>query len=383
MVNGFEKLIAYYVDLGEQPEVAGFISIKLEEQRAAVRGYANGRPLLSEQVEHYERKRKRFPVLDVALRHCKQVGAKLIIPQMQNLTRNEGFTSTLLKSGVEFVCLDQPLINNATLPALVENFKQMRLMHSARIRRGLEQTVAQLGNPNALKEITKVNKPKTENAVLFALILEPMVSHYRGQGYSQRKMVEALNEEGFVAPEGGQWVLSQLQKVLERIDVNIMALNLAKTLEEFDSKGFSLAQKAKALNAMKVSAPGWQTWDETNVQEIIERYQLIAEILSFNRFMLDYLPELAEYQNEGLTDEQIADRMNTKGISVPERIIWELRQEELIDEDEVHHQWEAQDIEILRQVGKRRIEDMDMIVYPNTLGKAIQIASGGESEEQL
>ena len=76
-------------------------------------------------------------------------------------------------------------------------------------------TSVPLGNPHAKKQIAAVNAVKKDYAYLYALMLEPVIN--AKAGLSQRKMVEYLNNEGIHAHEGGNWVLSQYQKVLHRI----------------------------------------------------------------------------------------------------------------------------------------------------------------------
>ena len=93
--------------------------------------------------------------------------------------------------------------------------------------------MSRLGNPNAAREIAKVNRIKVENAVLFALIMHPLIAQMLKEGLSQRKMVDRLNELGFTAPEGGKWVLSQFQKVLDRVKANELAMKVSDDLEKY------------------------------------------------------------------------------------------------------------------------------------------------------
>ena len=258
-----------------------------------------------------------------------------------------------------------------TLGAVVENIRFLREKHSRLISEGLARTMAQLGNPNALQEITKVNKPKTESAVLFALILSPIIAYYRMQGYSQRRMAQTLNDEGFSAPEGGHWVLSQLQKVLDRVDMNDVALTLCSTLDEFVQKKYTHAQMAKALTAMRAKSPGRKPWDDYLVDKVIERLQTIREIAGFNEFVVLVYPHMQKFQESGLTDEEIANRLNQEGIEIPERVIWELEHE---NEDEVttldRKEWEARDVEIARRIAERRKADISHYVHPHTLQRS-------------
>jgi len=367
-----ERIIGYYLITSQDLIESGTVQLSVAEQQAKLAQYVreHDKIIVAEHQEIGDRKRKRFPALDTALEQCKHVGAVLVIVHLQAMVRNEHFADLLMRSEREFICLDQPLVNQATLPAIVENHRQIRLEHSARIRRGLEHTMAKLGNPNALKEITKVNKPKTENAIMFALVLAPIITFYRSQGYSQRKMVEALNEEEFLAPEGGEWVLSQLQKVLERIELNNIAIDLSQTLTEFEQKGYTSEQMVRALRAINAKAPNHTQWDEQALEAVHERLESIYEIMDFNKFLVDVFPHMMEYQQNGLTDEQIAERLNAEGVQLPERVLWEIKQDILELPAEKARHWEADDVDIARNVALRRKEDIDVFVNAATLEKA-------------
>jgi len=376
MSAGLERIIGYYlVAPQELDEGTNAIQLTVSEQQERLKTFAqkHDKIIVAEHQEIGDRKRKRFPALDVALDQCKHVSAALVIVHLQAMVRNEHFTDLLIRSGREFVCLDQPLVNQATLPAIVENHRQIRQEHSLRIRRGLEQTMAKLGNPNALKEITRVNKPKTENAIMFALILAPIIAFYRSRGYSQRKMVDSLNEEGFLAPEGGEWVLSQLQKVLERIELNAVAVELSQTLQDFEEKQYTPEQMIRALKAMNAKAPHHAEWTEHLLASLRERLEAIYEIMDFNKFLVEVFPQMLEYQHSGLSDEQIAERLNDEGVQLPERVLWEIKQNILeLPADKARH-WEADDVDIARNVALRRKEDIDLFVNNATLDKAIDL----------
>jgi len=366
-----EDLVVYYWEYDE-PQAQQEMGTAIAQQKQALMRYkGHQKRVIGEYMEHHDRKHRELKEFRKAIQHAKQTGATLVIPQLQNLTRFESFTKPLLDANIEFYCLDQPRVNNMTLAAVVENIRFLREKHSRLISEGLARTMAQLGNPNALQEITKVNKPKTESAVLFALILSPIIAYYRMQGYSQRRMAQTLNDEGFSAPEGGHWVLSQLQKVLDRVDMNDVALSLCASLDEFEQKGYNNGQIAKALTAMRAKSPGRKPWDDYLVDKVRERLRTIREIANFNEFVVLVFPHLQKYQESGLSDEEIATRLNQDGIEIPERVIWELEHE---NEDEVtqlaRKEWEAHDVEVARRIAERRKADIVHYVHPHTLQRS-------------
>lgn len=345
--------------------------LTIEQQKQSIFNYCgNDRKILHFYVEAQDRKRKSLPEFIKAVAHAKREGAELVVGQLQNLTRYTAFTDPLLAAQIQFKCLDQPLVTDTSLPAVVENAKYLRERHSRRIREGLDQTMAQLGNPHALQEITKVNKPKTESAILFALVLAPIVAYYRIQGLSQRAMVQTLNEEGFLAPEGGPWVLSQLQKVLERVDMNNVALDLCDTLDDFVKKQYTTEQMIKALKAMGLRSPNREEWEPHTLSKVIERLHQIREILDFNEFVLELYPVMLQYESSNMSHDAIAKELSKKNIKVPERVLWELKQDQAAGHLVALDHWDAQNVDLTMRIAKRRKDDIESFIRPETLARS-------------
>lgn len=317
-----------------------------------------------------EKKHRDFPQFLRAILAARQEGAELVIAELAYLTRFPAFTDPLLASNVRFRCLDQPRIDHNTLMAVVENARYIRERHSFRIRQGLDQTLAQLGNPHAMQEISKVNKPKTESAVLFALILGPIIGYYRVRGYSQRKMMTMLNEEGFLAPEGGPWVLSQLQKVLERIDLNNLALDLCETLDDFKEKKYTAAQMVKALRLMQVRTVTREEWDEHALHKVMERLETIREVLEFNQFVLDTYPDMLRLQTHGRTMKEVAQEFTMTHVKMPKRLLWELEQEKAAGNTVAMDYWDPHNVALAMRLAQRRKEDIENYIHPDTLARA-------------
>lgn len=362
-----QRVVIYYWE----QEGLGF----LPEQHKAAEKYLHDKNIQqeAEYIDKLDKKRKHFPKLEEAIKYCQQNNVRLLIARLHNLTTSEEFTDLLLKSKVNFVCLDRPTINPYTLQAVVEEINQRRREHSDRIKNGLEHSTATLGNPNALKEITRVNRPKTENAVMFALLLLPIIGNYRRQGFSQRKMVDSLNAEGFVAPEGGKWVLSQLQKVLERVELNVIALNSVSTIDDCKEKGFGPEQTIKVLNSLSIRAPQRGGWTLEGLEEVMERLELIQEIGDFNHFVLDIYPQILNLGEQGSSDEQVAKALNEQQVPVPERVLWEIAQEQpegAETETSANAIWQAERVRVARELGARREQDILQFVNPHTYEEA-------------
>lgn len=262
------------------------------------------------------RRSARWPVLQKALDACKRQNATLLITELGTLTSNEIFTQLLLASNVKFHCLDQPFVNQTILEALSKHAQVQRKLHGKLIREGLKMTSAKSGNPNAAEVISKVNKPKIDTAIVFAFLLQPIIQDYRRKGYSQRQMVKTLNDEGFTAPEGGKWVLSQLQKVLDRVRLNEIATELKTFLEDNQREGKTYLQIAEALNAKQMSALKKGPWDEAQVKKLVDRTKQIEEIMSINRFVLTLLPLLRHYRDQHCSPSEILQICYQAGLPI-------------------------------------------------------------------
>jgi hypothetical protein len=290
-----------------------------QAQREAVNGFIDsqeGADVLETVIEIPERKSSKWPQLERAIEICKSRNASLVIAELGTLTNNEGFSQLLLDSGVQFHCCDQPFVNHVILEALHKHAQVQRKLHGQLIREGLKMTSAKSGNPNAAEVISKVNKPKIDVAIVFADLLKPIIDDYSRQGYSQRQMVKTLNEEGFTAPEGGKWVLSQLQKVLDRVRLNEVSREVRSTAEQLRSNNYTEQQIADELNAKGISSLKRKTWDETQVKKLIARIDQIRDIELINKFVLDLLPLLHEYRRRGLSTLDILAEFDKAGLNI-------------------------------------------------------------------
>ncbi len=268
-------------------------------------------------IEAMENRRNaKWPQLQKALDTCKQKGATLLITELGTLASHESFTQTLLASTVNFHCIDQPFVNQTILEALSKHAEVQRKLHGKLIREGLKMTSAKSGNPNAAEVISKVNKPKIDTAIVFACLLQPIIQDYRRKGYSQRQMVKTLNEEGFTAPEGGKWVLSQLQKVLDRVRLNEIATELTTLLKREQAEKRSEAEIASLLNEKSCAPLKQLPWDETQVKKLQDRIEQIKDITTINRFVLDLLPVLREYRKRQYSPTDMLMSLQQAGMPI-------------------------------------------------------------------
>lgn len=315
-------VVYYVVPLHPTGDTKLYASQTIAQQEKRVQDFLRTHPgsvvkSFIESGDHF-RTRHKWPELEAAIEHCLSHQADLIIAEINHLTHNESFANHVLKitkSGRQLFCCDQPYINKENFQGIAEHAKQQKMVHGQLIRAGLSRTLARSGNPHALDVISKVNKPKIDNAIIFAILLQPIIAAYHAKGLSQRKMVQALNEEGFTAPEGGHWVLSQLQKVLDRIKLNQVAFDLDHQFKLYRGQGLSPSECADKLNEAKKPCPLGDAWTQENVLKVQERISRIEEIIKFYSLVIALSPIIEKYRIDELTEQRFVSELKEIGIN--------------------------------------------------------------------
>ncbi len=261
------------------------------------------------------RRTAKWPELQKALALCRQRNASLLIIELGTLANNDSFSQILLNAAIPFQCFDQPFVNQTILEALSKHAEVQRKLHGKLIREGLKLTSAKSGNPKAAEVIGRVNKPKIDTAIVFAFLLDPIIQDYRRKGYSQRQMVKTLNEEGFTAPEGGKWVLSQLQKVLDRVRLNEIATELKTHVDTLPLLS-TPEDIAELFNSKAIPPLKQPLWDESQVKKLCDRVEQIKDITFINGFVLNLLPLLHEYRNQRLSPVTMLMELQQAGLPI-------------------------------------------------------------------
>ena len=113
-----KKFISYYrVSTPRQ----GQSGVGLAAQKASVREFVNGHgELVAEYTEVESGKKADRPQLLTAMAHARRERATLVIAKLGNsrLARNVRFVATLMESGADFVCCDNPTANRLTVHIL-------------------------------------------------------------------------------------------------------------------------------------------------------------------------------------------------------------------------------------------------------------------------
>ncbi|BCS89470.1 recombinase family protein [Pseudodesulfovibrio sediminis] len=211
--------IAYYRVSTQRQGRSG---LGLDAQKQSVINYVeqvNGK-LLNEYVEVETGKGanalSKRPQLREAIAKAKKAKAVLLIAKLDRLARNVHFVTGLMESNVKFVCADIPEANELTLHIMAA----MAQYESRRISERTKEALAQaklrgvrLGNPR----LPLINKPRHDEAKVFAERLRPILEGFLACGMTQRRMVEELNQLGIKTPLDKRWHLPQLNRTLKRL----------------------------------------------------------------------------------------------------------------------------------------------------------------------
>ncbi|OUC12913.1 MAG: resolvase [Alkalinema sp. CACIAM 70d] len=215
------KFIAYHRVSTQKQGASG---LGVEAQKEAVTRFLNcgDWELVGEYVEIETGKGAdaltKRPQLRAALAACRKVGATLIIAKLDRLSRSVHFVSGLMESKVKFVACDMPEANELTIhimAAFAEHEAKrisQRTKDALAVAKSRGVVLGRAGPGNLRPNVEERQRVANE----FTDRLRPLFDEMKARGLSQRGMVAALNSVGVPAPKGGRWLLSQVQRVLNR-----------------------------------------------------------------------------------------------------------------------------------------------------------------------
>ncbi|HZQ44484.1 MAG TPA: recombinase family protein [Acidobacteriaceae bacterium] len=210
-MSGF---VAYYrVSTDKQ----GQSGLGLEAQRETILRFVGSNPLAAEftEVESGKSHTNR-PQLLTALEMCKRKKLTLVLAKLDRLGRNLAFIASLLESGVEFVCCDNPHANKMTLQMLSVFAEFEREQTSVRTKAALAAAKArgtQLGNPRWQESLDSARTAK--NPIKPAPQVVEMMRQYRADGLTLRAIADKLNGLGLRTPKGFKWYAATVANAME------------------------------------------------------------------------------------------------------------------------------------------------------------------------
>jgi DNA invertase Pin-like site-specific DNA recombinase len=222
MLAHYGKFVAYFRVSTDRQGKSG---LGLEAQRKAVMNYLDGGrwTLIGEFTEVESGKRNDRPELVKALAACKRRKAKLVIAKLDRLGRNLAFIATLMESGVEFVAVDNPHVNELTvhfLAAVAQHEQEMISERSTAALLAAKRRGRRLGNPNLPEAARRGVAALTANAKRFAANVRPIIDEIIAAGAKSHNAIAAkLNERNVPTARGGVWTHVQVGAILRRFEV--------------------------------------------------------------------------------------------------------------------------------------------------------------------
>ena len=209
----------------------GESGLGLEGQQTAIATYASqhGAVVIRLYVEVESGRKADRPQLQLAIAHSKRSKATLVVAKLDRLTRNVGFLSRLMESGVDFVACDNPTANKLTIHILAAVAENEAEAISARTKAALTAYKARGGKLGAtrpqcqnLTDAARKIGAKAAGAAVAAKAneaysdLAPIMRQMRANGSTQQAIADELNQQGHTTRHGKQWNQVQVKRVLDR-----------------------------------------------------------------------------------------------------------------------------------------------------------------------
>jgi DNA invertase Pin-like site-specific DNA recombinase len=207
------KYVAYYRVSTQKQGASG---LGLDAQKAAVSAFC--KPVESF-TEIESGKRSDRPQLTRALAACKRLKATLVVAKLDRLSRNVAFVSTLMDSGVDFVCCDNPHASRLTIHILAAVAEEERRAISERTRLALAAAKRRgvvLGNPENLTRAA-AKKGSRSNATAAAdhnAHPKEIATRLRRKGNTLQTIAEALTGQGILTRFGKAWTPTAVARLL-------------------------------------------------------------------------------------------------------------------------------------------------------------------------
>lgn len=219
-----KSYVAYLRQSTMKQQLSG---LGIEAQREIIHNYIKDKTLIAEYVETESGKKSDRPQLMEALALCRKTNSILIVAKLDRLSRNVAFTSRLLESDVEIVFCDFPQANRLILHIISSIAEYEANLISQRTRQSLQAKKnrgIKLGmasnlmskHRQAIENSCKTNRTKAEknpNNRRAIALLRTLIP----QNLSLTEMTILLNEQGFTAPNGGKFQITQVKRLIDRI----------------------------------------------------------------------------------------------------------------------------------------------------------------------
>jgi DNA invertase Pin-like site-specific DNA recombinase len=271
------KFVAYYRVKSVRQ---GRSDAKLDAQRKAVTTYLDGGAweLVGEFTEIESGRQSQRPELAKALDACRKQRARLVIANLNRLSRSPAFIAKLMDSDVEFVAADNPHANRFTIHTLAAVAQHRREMISERTKAGLAAAMAsgkKLGTRDpkgAVKRMAQARKAKAEQ---FAARVLPMIRAIKALGFTSNAAIAAqLNARNVPTARGKEWTHVQVGQV-RSVSLGLgshFAASVLPMIRAIEALGFTNnAAIAEQLNVRNVPTPRGKKWTSIQVGRVRSR----------------------------------------------------------------------------------------------------------------
>jgi len=203
----------------------GDSGLGIAAQRDAVTrfmGGGNGR-LLNEYVEIESGRKNGRPKLAEALTMCRLTGATLLCAKIDRLSRNAAFLLNLRDSGVRFVAVDNPHVDEMTVGILAVvaeaeakaiSRRTIDALRSARQRGQKLGGTYRFSRTDREKGLIAGIITRKDNAMRFRKEILPHVSEAMAEAHSYSGAAKVLNSRGIRTSRAKSWTAMQVRRAL-------------------------------------------------------------------------------------------------------------------------------------------------------------------------
>jgi len=196
-----EKYIAYFRVSTSKQEKSG---LGLDVQRERVHQFVDdSSQILKEYVEIQSGKRDKRIQLDLAIKDCKKLNARLLIHKLDRFSRRVSFISTMMDKGVKLVVVDMPNATDFQLHIYASLAQEERRLISERTKNALRQAKLRgtvLGKHG--KVLAKINR---QSAMEFSNSYKEIVTGLMDEGMGYTSIARYLNSNGYLSTKGKQF----------------------------------------------------------------------------------------------------------------------------------------------------------------------------------